>query len=557
MFYIDTDYIKSIFKNTDKRNIFVNLTPGTEIRIPIFLFLKRSGISKYEFNKYDEKKVKEALFLLSCPFSSKEEHLENFYLINPYSKKEKFNMKQSCHWVKATLEKYASLGGNGVPNIYTGGGNIWKLVLDVPPGGKSPIRFRPDYVDELVKMVGIEYGNKINITRLAAWTLREKAFPAGLSDYELTEQAIEEFIGFFNITNYELKQMFEITGERILFSKNPPDMKILRENCFYLNGTDKISTDPLIDYKQIIIKRKRVFMSRNPSLDDIYKALEINKQIILYGPPGGGKTYIAKQIAEDKFKDSHETVQFHQNYGYEHFIGGYFPKESQGQKSVDIEYKEGLLLRAVDTSETKKFLLFIDEINRGNISKIFGETLITLDRDYKDILINSHPKLKKLGLPDNLYIIGTMNSTDRSIALVDFALRRRFFFIKIVPDVEEIRKYYDSTSKKTKIEDNRTKIFDLIDLFNEINERIAKNQALGSEFKIGHTYFFLDKDPSKNRFELFESQFNYSIYPLIEEYSYGNPTLLEDILGKDLSENPSGHALMDAIIKYLNLKRTD
>ncbi len=169
-------------------------------------------------------------------------------------------------------------------------------------------------------------------------------------------------------------------------------------------------------------------------LEEIESLLEDKKQVIFQGPPGTGKTYIAQKLASGLAgsDDRVTLVQFHPSYAYEDFVQGFRP--TLRGKQAGFELRDGPLLRAAEQASQepyKKHFLVIDEINRGNLAKVFGELYFLLEyRDSKMILQYSETPFS---LPDNLYIIGTMNTADRSIALVDLALRRRFYFVEFHP----------------------------------------------------------------------------------------------------------------------------
>ncbi len=554
MVHITADYIKSVFNETIRKNVFVDLSGRTSLLIPTYLILKMIGVNKHSAVPYNENTARDAAFLLHTPYLSTEAHPLEKYLINPFHKSYLKAFGSKAFWRAESLDDYVKLGRHGLCNNYVGGGTIWDRILATSE--KTPIRFRANYIEAIKKECGISYSNRIDITQLAAWCFRELDFDGAPSASRTTQDVIETFLGTFNITEEEQDALFEITGESIQFNLAPLDMTEVRRECFNLDSNADIVMEPLLQQNEINIERRVHFMSINPSIEVISELLRIKKQIILFGPPGVGKTWIAMEIAKvSEWNGNVEVVQFHPTYGFEHFIGGFFPasdteitKADGGEVAADtgaplkIIYKEGVLPRLAKVAETNPALLIIDEINRGNLSQVFGETIMALDRDYK-VVISSHPRECELQLPENLHIIGTMNSTDRSIAIVDFAIRRRFAFIRLEPDARIIREHYNN---KTKIEED-SQSFDLVDLFERINSRILRSPALGRDFLIGHSYYLLpDKD-----FRSLERTFNFSILPLIEEYSYGNPSLLVELLGENLPKRLTGEVLLGAIMDFL------
>ena len=176
-------------------------------------------------------------------------------------------------------------------------------------------------------------------------------------------------------------------------------------------------------------------------LEEVRTLLDDKKQIIFQGPPGTGKTYVAQELAEClASSDGHVTlVQFHPSFSYEDFVQGFRPK-TIGDGLAGFELRDGPLRRAAEGARcdpNEKHFLIIDEINRGNIASVFGELYFLLE--YRDRPIKLQYSDEEFALPGNLYIIGTMNTSDRSIALVDLALRRRFYFVDFYPDKDPLK----------------------------------------------------------------------------------------------------------------------
>jgi len=174
-------------------------------------------------------------------------------------------------------------------------------------------------------------------------------------------------------------------------------------------------------------------------LQEIQKLLESKKQVIFYGPPGTGKTYVAKELARHLVSSGGEVevVQFHPSYAYEDFVEGFRPRMNGDQPGFRLA--RGPLRRLAKKARNNSnstFVLLIDEINRGNVAKIFGELYFLLE--YRDEAISLQYSRKQFALPENLWVIGTMNTADRSIALIDAALRRRFYFVPYFPDESPI-----------------------------------------------------------------------------------------------------------------------
>ncbi|HJE02299.1 MULTISPECIES: McrB family protein [Arcobacteraceae] len=276
-----------------------------------------------------------------------------------------------------------------------------------------------------------------------------------------------------------------------------------------------------------------------------YKEIEISnkiKNLMLYGAPGVGKTHnykrlismiengenektifdaISKNEITNNFDNSIfetiknekrvEFVTFHQSYSYEDFIEGFRPQEDGSIKLEDGIFKK--ICEDANKEKQKNFYIVIDEINRGNISKIFGELITLIEEDKRDDYEVTLPYSKeKFKIPSNLYIIATMNSTDKSIATIDIALRRRFTFLKMKPNLNLVK--YENAQK----------------LMEKLNKHISN--AISEDYALGHSYFMKIED--ENNLEFVKE---YKIKPLLEEYFYGDETnykIAEDILyGRD------------------------
>jgi len=245
-----------------------------------------------------------------------------------------------------------------------------------------------------------------------------------------------------------------------------------------------------------------------------FKSLLIRKKnLILQGAPGVGKTYAAQRIAYAMMGVKDESrvkiIQFHQNYSYEDFVMGYKPNAEGGfSLNNGIFYDFCQQARA---HRDKPYFLIIDEINRGNLSKIFGELLQLIEADYRDQPIQLAYNKQRFSVPSNLFIIGMMNTADRSLAMIDYALRRRFSFFEMKPGFET--EAFNNYISKWETPNLRK----LIDAIIELNKVIADDDSLGSGFCIGHSYLCnLDND-----YEL-ESIVEYDIIPMLREYWFDN-----------------------------------
>ncbi len=249
-------------------------------------------------------------------------------------------------------------------------------------------------------------------------------------------------------------------------------------------------------------------------LTDLETLLKNKKNIILQGAPGVGKTFCARRLAYEIMKEKDDSrvnlIQFHQNYSYEDFILGYKPVGSDFELQRGIFYK--FCISAANNPD-KPFFFIIDEINRGNLSKIFGELLMLIEKDYRGEKLTMAYKDEKFFVPKNVYIIGMMNTADRSLAMIDYALRRRFSFFEMRPGFrsEGFKKYQEGLANKH---------FDsLIEKVIELNKAISKDESLGSGFELGHSYFCGQKTVTD---DWLRQIINYDLVPMLQEYWFDN-----------------------------------
>lgn len=244
--------------------------------------------------------------------------------------------------------------------------------------------------------------------------------------------------------------------------------------------------------------------------ETLVNVLRNKKNIILQGAPGVGKTFAARRLAwsmmGEKDDSRIEFVQFHQNYSYEDFMMGYKPVEDGFELKYGIFYR---FCQKAANQPDKEFFFIIDEINRGNMSKIFGELLMLIEKDYRGTKMTLAYNGLPFSVPKNLYIIGMMNTADRSLAMIDYALRRRFSFFEIEPgfDSQGFISYQNGLNSET--------LDELISKVKELNRKIAADKSLGRGFCIGHSYF-CGRDVCTD--EWLHSVVDYDILPMLSEY---------------------------------------
>ena len=314
---------------------------------------------------------------------------------------------------------------------------------------------------------------------------------------------------------------------------------------------------------------KEIVRGKGPGpvvVDTVYgriaAALERKRQLILYGPPGTGKTYQARRFAvwwllkqvgrkgadavlgdSDRLRaEEHELseadsdttasvgpltrVTFHPSYTYEDFIEGFRP-DGSGAGGLSLALEDGLfkrVCRAAQANPGRPYLLLIDEINRGNVAKILGELLTLLERDKRGLTVTLPQSKETFSVPPNVFLLGTMNTADRSIKLLDAALRRRFAFMECMPDTELL---HGAAVGELALDD----------FLDGLNQRIARFE--GREKQVGHSYLLVDGQPV-DEVDEFAARFREEILPLLQEYCYDDYATLAKFIGSELVDADAG-----------------
>lgn len=376
--------------------------------------------------------------------------------------------------------------------LYNDNGNkrrIFQNFLDAKAGDMI-IGYESNPVKQIVAIGRIsaeQDGQQIYFEKVEGLTspidyLTVKSFP----ELEKMEYFVNPQGSLFKLTKGEYEFIYDLIRE-----ENP---------IAAVEEVPKYTKDKFLD--EVYMTEKRY--------DMLVSVLRNKKNIILQGAPGVGKTFAAKRLAYSMMGEKDESrvefVQFHQNYSYEDFVMGYKPVDDGFELKYGIFYR--FCQKAANHPEKEHFFI-IDEINRGNMSKIFGELLMLIERDYRGTKATLAYSGLSFSVPKNLYIIGMMNTADRSLAMIDYALRRRFSFFDIEPgfDSEGFVKYQEELNNET--------FTLLVSKVKELNKDITLDKSLGKGFCIGHSYFCGQKECSD---EWLNSIVDYDILPMLSEY---------------------------------------
>lgn len=390
--------------------------------------------------------------------------------------------------------------------------------------------------DKMKKLYGAEY-SYMNST-LATWQFANEIQPGDVvfakkGLYKLVGRGIVESDYVFDAQRREYKHIRKVRWTHNGEWDHPGQavVKTLTDITPYTEYVSKLESlfideDTDIDeVKEVAYEPyteddflREVFMDE-AQYGTLVNLLKAKKNIILQGAPGVGKTFVAKRLAYSMMgaKDTSRVmmVQFHQSYSYEDFIMGFRPS------------KEGFVLthgpfydfckKAQDDIERDYFFI-IDEINRGNVSKIFGELMMLIEDDKRGEELRLLYANEQFSVPNNVYIIGMMNTADRSLAIIDYALRRRFAFYELEPA-------FDSDGFKRFMQQvQNSKLNALVEQIKALNDFISKDESLGSGFRIGHSYLCRNEGVTD---KWLESIIKYELLPLLNEYWFDEPAKID------------------------------
>ncbi len=525
--YISTESIKQAYQNLSISEI------SDASLLHISIILKGVGLNEIEYNPISDilSQSYDSAFSISSLFSPDEELPTKFQFANP------FNMQG---WKgqppSEALKKWST---SRVKNNVIGGAVTWKKLINHDEQ-TDQLKFKSNYLEILKSLCDIN--KKIDFVSFSIWAHRFNKFETHASLSELINSTVDRFNiepTCFNYLFTRSSNVHSVTYNNTIHSTSeirklvgiPPGL-----DESWLTGSKKdFTNEKTIDNLPKSLGSISI-MNAAHNIDEIKSILIDYGQLILYGPPGTSKSYYANQLA--KHFDTFKKIQFHPTYSYQEFIGGY------SVNGTEVIFKKGVLTQLVqrikeDKDSNKKHLLIIDEINRAHLNQVFGEIIQCLDRNYS-VDLELDKETIEFSLPKNLFIIGTMNSSDRSVGGIDHAIRRRFMHIYCPPTPNMLK---DNCTT----EEN----FSLEDLLNKINGNLYK-VLKNKELCIGHAVFLRShiKDLNHWSFKEIETIFNHKILPTIEEFCNGDENKIVQIAGNQLSSRVTGDNFVKSLKGY-------
>lgn len=534
MYYLSLATVKSAISSLQSVSHVGGRNAGHRDLLAFYLILKLRGLKKNVWvdknSIYLPEELIEALMLLGG-LASPEEHPGKtacmfFTSFNAYKSKPELTyfynqastFKSLPSRLKDTIDNSA-IDNLGVKN-------------------RDDIKFQADVIGKILT----NYEKKFNLYSVICWIYRYQTFEVSYTPNDLRLM----FQRQFNLDDYDILSLFD-TEQKFDITYDCKMMDFLTIRCFL--GVDQhVKTgEDRLNYKLSNLNinkyysELRMLLNENIDNNTLKDVIENYKQVILTGVPGVGKSYFIKEL--DGFDI--DFIQFHQNYSYQDFVVGKTIENGQ------VKTTEGDLIKAIDKANKLKnvggkLLLVLDEINRGNISSIFGELMYLLDRNGNKVKISALDD-REVFIPENLYILGTMNSSDRSIAVIDYALRRRFPFVKLLPN-------YKLVNEVVSIEIGDKEFKRLGDFLNILNKNIATYFA-NSDYQLGHALFLKpQRKTDSNGYVLTPKQLMYIIFyeivPMLVEYNNGDESVIPEVLSEEII-NSNENTIVDSIQQYL------
>lgn len=506
-----------------------------------FLLLKHAGLNRHSFITLTDdlvrQKINEATKDLAFLFLS-EEHYQNRKVknnfINPFSMSD---------WSNQPSESIKAWSPGRLVNNVTGGGKQWKSILIDDTKDPNTIKLKHDYLNFFDGL-----NERFPLDAISVWVSKFKIF----SREEPLSVLINNFYQYFDITDEEKKFFFSVK-ENVTLSYdtkiiNPQIIRNLigspSQDPQWLEKVEGIDLAVVSNPDEVTTQfgsATEFFSQGMKSVHHYDDLLSKANQAIFMGPPGTSKSHMANEIAR-KFNFV-KRIQFHPQYSYQDFIGGKILEKG------NLVEKKGEFIDFLDKAmndRSNKYLLVIEEINRANVSQVFGELIQLLDRN-ESLILSFNDKEYVYKLPENLKIVGTMNTTDRTVGRIDFAVKRRFYQVYFGVD-------YGTLIDMVLVEGN---LFSVADLLRKINTNLFESLN-NKEMVIGHAIllkdFTKDSQTGKYVWEIkdFANLFNYVLLPIVEDYCNGNTDLVSNVVGEKLHGELTGEAFVEAVQELIS-----